>query len=258
MGRRLLALALMLAAALPAGAGPTPVKAYNSYRGAPYDEGKRGGLAHELVRYVNRRLAGRYTLQLVTVQRRELNQLMEAPGGFEGVALFLSPIFIGDVPRKRFHWSPSFLEDSNAIISRIDNPVRYDDPASLAGLRFAGIYGNRYVGIDEYVGKGIRRSNAPDAMSNLRKLVGGQADFTVMPLSSFRYLRRQMDREKLPVGQLHVGDKPFHRFGRHFVMARDAGELAQELDKIAAAMPCDREWRRIALRYHFTVPAACR
>jgi hypothetical protein len=40
------------------------------------------------------------------------------------------------------------------------------------------------------------------------------------------------------------------------VLARDAGELAAALDKIAAAMPCDREWRRIALRYQFTVAAA--
>jgi hypothetical protein len=57
-----------------------------------------------------------------------------------------------------------------------------------------------------------------------------------------------------------VADKPFNQFGRHFVLGRDAGELAAELDKIAAAMPCDREWRRIALRYQFTVAAvaACR
>lgn len=255
MRRRLLAIALLLAAA-PAGAGPA-VKAYNSYRGAPYDEGK-SGLAHELVRYVNRKLEGRYTLQLVTLPRRELNQLMEAPGGFEGVALFLSPLFVGDRPQKRFHWSPAFLDDSNAIVSRIDNPVRYAGPASLAGLRFAGVYGNRYPGIDEYVGRGLQRSNAPDAMSNLRKLVEGQADFTVMPLSSFRYLRRQMDREQLPLGQLHVGDKAFNQFGRHFVLARGAGALAAELDRIAAAMPCDREWRRIVQRYHFTVAAGCR
>ena len=93
-------------------------------------------------------------------------------------------------------------------------------------------------------------------MSNLRKLVAGQADFTVMPRSAFRYLRRQIDKEKLPVGQLHMADKPFSQFGRHFVLARDAGKLAAELDRIAAAMPCDREWRRIALRYQFTVAAA--
>ena len=256
MLRHRLAFALLLAAAAPAGAD-TIVKAYNSYRGPPYVDGN-GGLAPDLVRYVNHKLEGRYTLQLVTLPRRQLNQLMEAPGGFEGVALFLSPAFIGDVPRKRFHWSPAFLDDSNAIVSRIDNPVRYEGPASLVGLRFAGIYGNRYPGIDEYVGKSLTPSNAPDAMSNLRKLVAGEADFTVMPISSFRYLRRQMDREKLPLGQLHVGDKPFSQFGRHFVLARDAGALATELDKIAAAMPCDREWRRIALRYHFTVAAACR
>ena len=258
MLRRRLACALLLAAAAPAGA-ETIVKAYNSYSGPPYIEGK-GGLAPELVRYVNRKLEGRYTLQLVSLQRRQLNQLMEAPGGFDGVALFLSPAFIGDVPRKRFHWSAPFLDDSNALVSRIDNPVRYDGPASLVGLRFAGIAGNRYPGIDEYVGKSLSRSNAPDAMSNLRKLVAGQADFTVMPRSAFRYLRRRMDQEKLPVGQLHVADKPFSQFSRHFVLARDAGELAAALDKIAAAMPCDREWRRIALRYQFTVAAtaACR
>ncbi|MCE3262060.1 MAG: transporter substrate-binding protein [Pseudoduganella sp.] len=254
MLRPLLLLALYSAAASAAG---TTVKAYNSYGGAPYIEGRRG-LAPELVAYVNRKLAGHYTLQLVSLQRRDLNQLMEARGGFDGVALFLAPAFIGDVPRKRFHWSPAFLDDSNAIVSRIDNPVRYDGPASLVGLRFAGIYGNRYPGIDEFVGKGIRRGNAADAISNLRKLVKGEADFTVMPLSSFRYLRRQLDKEKLPLGQLHVGDKPFNQFGRHFVLAPGGGDLAQRLDQIAAAMPCDREWRRIAARYHFTLAQGCR
>ncbi|MYN02397.1 transporter substrate-binding domain-containing protein [Pseudoduganella sp. DS3] len=257
MPRRALLLMLCGALAGAPAAASTVVKAYNSYGGAPYVEGKRG-LAPDLIAYVNRKLEGRYRLQLVNLTRRDLNQLMEAPSGFVGVALFLAPIFIGDVPQKRFHWSPPFLDDSNAIISRLENPVRYDGPASLVGLRFAGIYGNRYTGIDEYVGKGIPRSNAYDAMSNLRRLARGEADFTVMPLSSFRYLRRQMDREKLPVGQLHVGDKPFNQFGRHFVLAPGNSELAQELDRIAAAMPCDREWRRIAQHYHFPLANGCR
>lgn len=257
MPRRALLLALCGAIACGPAFATSVVKAYNSYGGAPYVEGKRG-LAPELVAYVNRKLEGRYQLQLVNLPRRKLNQVMEAPDGFDGVALFLAPIFIGDVPQKRFHWSPPFLEDSNTIISRLENPVRYEGPSSLVGLRFAGIYGNRYPGIDEFVGKGIPRSNATDAMSNLRRLVRGEADFTVMPLSSFRYLRRQMDREKLPVGQLHVGDKPFNQFGRHFVLARGNSELARELDQIAAAMPCDREWRRIAQRYHFPLAEGCR
>lgn len=255
MRRPTLLLALCCAIAA-AHAGPT-VKAYNSYGGAPYLEGRRG-LAPELVAYVNRKLEGRYTLHMVTLPRSKLNQLMRDPGGFEGVALFLSPIFLDDAAQKHFHWSPAFLQDSNVIISRLENPLRYDGAASLVGWRFAGVAGNRYPGIDEYVGKGIPRRDAPNALSNLRKLVRGQADFTVMPLSSFRYLRRQMDQEKLPVGQLHVGDKPFNQFGRHFVLASGDSELARELDRIAAAMPCDREWRRIAQRYHFTLATDCR
>ncbi|WP_342116593.1 substrate-binding periplasmic protein [Pseudoduganella sp. OTU4001] len=251
---------LLLALCSAVGAAPAAaitIKAYNSYGGAPYVEGRRG-LAPELVAYVNRKLGGRHTLELVSLPRRDLNQLMEAPGGFHGVALFLAPVFIGDVPQKRFHWSPPFLDDSNVVVSRVENPVRYEGPASLVGFRFAGIYGNRYPGIDEYVGKGIARSNAADAITNLRRLSKGEADFTVMPLSSFRYLKRQMDKEKLPVGQLHVGDKPFNQFGRHFVLGKGEPELAQELDRIAAAMPCDREWRRIAQRYHFTLAEGCR
>lgn len=251
---------LLLALCSALGAAPAAavtVNAYNSYGGAPYVEGEHG-LAPELVAYVNRKLGGRHTLQLVTLPRRQLNQLMAAPAGFDGVALFLAPVFVGDAPRKRFHWSPPFLEDSNVIVSRMENPLRYTGPASLVGFRFGGIHGNRYPGIDEYVGKGISRSNARDAMSNLRRLARGEVDFTIMPLSSFRYLKRQMDKEKLPVGQLQVGDKPFNRFGRHFVLAAGGGELAQELDRIAAAMPCDREWRRIAQRYDFTLAADCR
>ena len=53
---RRLAFAMLLAAMAPAGAD-TVVKAYNTYRGAPYAE-DNGGLAHELVRYVNRKLEG--------------------------------------------------------------------------------------------------------------------------------------------------------------------------------------------------------
>ena len=250
---------LMLGAALcgaPALAATT-VTAYNSYPGAPYVMGQRG-LAPELVAYMNRKLHGKYQFRLHTLVRRDLNRIMEAPGGFDGVALFLTPELVGDLPQQRFHWSPAFVEDSNAVISRIDNPVRYDGPDSVLGLRFAGIYGNRYPGIDERIGKGVQRSNAPDALSNLRKLVAGEADFTVMPLSALRYLRRQMDAEKLPLGQLHVADKPHIRFGRHFALARGDSALAADLDRLAAAMPCDPDWRQIAVRYHFTTQEGCR
>lgn len=252
----LLALSCTLLPA-PAAHAEEVVRAYNSYGGAPYVMGKQG-LAPELVSYLNRKLKDQYQFRLVNLPRRKLNQLMAAPAGLDGVALFLSPAFVGDVPRQRFHWSPAIIEDSNAVVSRIDNPVRDTTPEALTGLRFAGIIGNRYPGIDERIGKGIRRDNGPDAASNLRKLVRGEADFTVLPLSSYRFLRRQLDREGQLAGQLHVADRPHMQFTRHFVLAHGNSALAREIDRVAAAMPCDPDWRRIAERHHFTTATGCR
>jgi hypothetical protein len=38
---------------------------------------------------------------------------------------------------------------------------------------------------------------------------------------------------------------------------RDWGELAEELDRIAAALPCDPEWRRTALRGQLMAAPRC-
>lgn len=234
-------------AAFPAIAQET-LPAYSSYIAVPFVVGQ-GGLAADLVDYLNAKLAGKARFTLTQLPRERLNQTLQKEGDFKGVVLFMNPAFVGDADRKQYHWTPAIMADSNAVISRADAKVEYNGPDSLKGLRFAGVLGNRYAGLEEHFGKDIQRDNANEEFTNIKKLAAGRADVTIMAFSTYRYLMKQAGDNAALKQSLYVSTKPHASFDRFIFSAKGDAALAKEIDAVAAGMKSDPAWKAILAKY---------
>lgn len=223
--------------------------AYNTYRSVPFVLEGQGGLAADLVAYLNTRLKGRHVFALQTIPRERLNQAVINNPDFKGVVLFLAPGFVGDLDKTRYAWTVPILQDGNQVISSITQKVEYSGPDSLKGLVFEGLRGHRYVGLEEHFGRDIRRADVNTELQALQLVASNRADVTVMSDTVYRYLLKVYGDTEGLRGNLHVSATPHLRFERHMFVARVNAALARDLAALAVAMPTDPEWKNILAKY---------
>lgn len=244
--RTLLSAAFCAAAActLPAAAQKV-IPAYNTYQSVPFQVGGEGGLAADLVDYLNAQLKGKYVLKLEALPRERFNQAVLTQKGFDGVALFLAPPFVGDADKKKFRWSSPIMTDSNLIVSNPAKKVEYNGPDSLKGLKFGGVTGNRYVGLE-----GIpRTADTAAELTNLKNAASGEIDVTLVPDSIFRYYLKTASAARFGLDKLHVSNRPHASFTRHLFVAPEHAELAQDLEAVVSRMGSDAAWKQVLAKY---------
>ncbi|MFZ6773551.1 substrate-binding periplasmic protein [Undibacterium sp. SXout7W] len=241
---------LGLMIAIPGFAEET-ITAYNSYNSVPFVV-DQGGLATDLVGYLNGKLKGKYHLQLNTTTRERLNQTIQTAENnhdTKAVFLFLNPSFINDTDKKKFHWTPPIMPDANIVISTAQRKIEYQSPASLQGLRFGAIHGNRYAGLEDQFGKNITRDNVNEELSNIKKIASGKIDVTIMASSTYRYLLKQLGNQSEMKNLFYVATKPQSSFERFIFLNKDQQVLGKELDTVISGMRSDPVWKAILQKY---------
>lgn len=131
----------------------------------------------------------------------------------------------GSDPQGNFNWV-GIAEDSNSIISLQSAKVVYEDPASLAGLKFGGISGHKYVGIDDLVATGkIFRIDGSNERDNIIKLYMKRVDVILLPTSTIRYF---ISNDPLIAGfadQLFIAQKKHQEFSRNIMIPKNRDDL---------------------------------
>lgn len=227
----------------------TAVTAYNVYQSVPFVLDAKGGLAADLVAYLNAKLKGKQVFELQTIPRERLNQDVISDANFKGVVLFLNPMFVGDVDKKKFTWTPAFMQDGNQVISSVSKKVEYSGPDALKGLTFQGVRGHKYAGLEERFGKDIKRVDANTELQVLKIVANERADVTVMAGSVYGYLLKSSGTTEGLDGKLHVSATPHLKFDRFMFVSGSNAALAQELSTVAAAMPGDPAWKAVLAKY---------
>lgn len=231
------------------GMAQTTLTAYNTYQSVPFVLEAKGGLAADLVAYLNGKLKGKQVFELQTMPRERLNQEVINNPDFKGVVLFLNPAFVGDADKKKFAWTPAFMQDANQVISSLAKNVEYSGPDSLKGLTFQGIRGNKYAGLEERFGKDIKRADVNAELQVLKIIANERADVTVMAGSMYNYLLAVNGASEGLDGKLHVSATPHLKFDRFMFVANSNAALAKDLSAIAADMPADPAWKLILAKY---------
>lgn len=231
------------------------VPAYNVYDAAPFvlelqqNAESQGGLANDLVRYLNDKLQDRYRFELLTMPRERLNQAVINQPDFKGVVLFLHPQFVGDSERKKFSWTAPIMSDKNLVLSPVGKPIEYSGPDSLTGRYFVGVRGNKYAGLEERFGKDIKRYDVTKELLVLNMIAANRGDAALMNATIFNYLMKVNGKSDELEGKLHVSATPHLQFERHLFVANASVDLARALEPVAARMAKDKDWQAIVAKY---------
>ncbi|KQV53939.1 MULTISPECIES: ABC transporter substrate-binding protein [unclassified Duganella] len=242
---------LLLLLAWPAWGVAATYTAYNTYLNPPFVQADGRGLAAELVSALNRHM-GEDQFVLENVPRaRFLAMAGRSNKRIDGIALFLSPGFLDEALAKRYDWSAPLFLDHNVVLFKAGNVPASDLPASLRGMRFGAVRGHVYRFLDSMERRGeLHIEEVGDEANNLRKLLAGRIDFTVVNRLHFRALAEASPE----LQQLVAAPEPGGDFLRHILLspslpprtARRIAAAVQELQR-------DPAWQAILAR-HGAVP----
>ncbi len=220
------------------------INVYSYHNHPPFVTSPGRGLTHDLVKLLNHQAQGRFRFQLRIVPRRRLNALLNpwisgrCPSKTElcrtqWLVPWVNPQWgFGPDPQRRYDWR-AILEDANSIISLRAQPVDYEGPESLDGLRFGGIGGHRYVGIDERVAQGkIQRIDGNLERNNLIKLMQGRLDAILLPRSTIGYLLHRDPALDQHRARFYIAPTPHQSYTRYLMIPQGHQALARFIHQL--------------------------
>lgn len=227
--------------------GDTSLPALNSYAQPPFvsaSADRAAGLAKTFVDLLNDALGSPTRFQLDNLPRRRLEARLEGRA-FSGVALFLAPEFLAAAAQDGAVWSTPVMVDENLLVSM--RPLNLSSIPDLHGMRLGGIAGHVYRLLESSIEAGeIRREDAPDHLSNLRKLCLGRIDFVII------------SRSELAGTQPHVAcTEPFRSTAfpdpqvivRRVLVRMSNLDEAQEVLDAVASVACGPDWTQALARF---------
>lgn len=224
------------------------IHVYTYHNHPPFVTGKNKGLSFDLQQSLNRHAQGKYSFSVEVLPRSRLNMILKP--WISGACLkdknnksckknwmvvWVNPKWgFGKNAMTQYFWS-MIHEDSNSIISLQKTKIPYNSPESLAGLRFGGMRGHRYLGIDELASeKKLIRIDGNRERDNILKLLMGRIDVILLPTSTINYFVSSPNSGFTELGQkLYISPQKHQVYARHFMIPRNNKELFQWVEAFA-------------------------
>lgn len=230
-------------------APPSSYTVLNSYAQPPYVQGENvaAGLAPTLVRLIRKEANLPVPLELQTLPRRRLELVLERRN-FEGLAVFLAPEFLS-LGAEVGRWSVPVMVDENVLVSM--RPLQLSTLDDLAGSTLGGIAGHNYRLLGPYIeAQRIKREDAPDHVSNLKKLCLGRVDFVVMSRSELA------GSSELAACEQSYRWRPFPEpqvIVRRVLVRVSDDVLAEKVLAATQAVACGQAWQNALRKYQLSV-----
>ncbi|MBV8034195.1 ABC transporter substrate-binding protein [Roseateles sp.] len=193
------------------------------------------GLQHNLAVEIGRRVGRSVQFRLLP-RRRIAAALLD---GEADMICGYQPAWLSGPLR----WSHPFLDDGDLLVTaaRHGAPTRLRD---VAGQRIGTIAGFVYPELEQRLGSGFVRDDAPNLSSNLRKLANRRVDHAVIGRTNFEYLLR---RGELPV-EVHA-PLPIAQWRNGCALSPRTPLSLAALNAAIMAMQADGSLKRIRDRY---------
>lgn len=194
------------------------------------------GLQVHLAQEIAQRL-GR-TARFRLVPRRRMAQMLG-----EGQEADLACNYLPGWLPGPLQWSRPYLDDADLLVTATRRPA----PARLqevVGQRIGTVSGFLYPETETVLGSNFQRDDAPNLITNMRKLASGRIDHAIVGRVTFDYLQR---RGEIPL-ELHPPLVIARLRAACALSPRSPVSLAQ-LDAAIAAMQADGSLARIVERF---------
>jgi len=225
----------------------------SQYDYPPYLISETQGLNQDLATYLSNASQGRYQFELQTLPKKRLMLTIQRPH-WHGIVPWVMPAWLQDTQRNRFHWSKVILEDGDRVLSLPTRALEWQGPGSLYGLRFGGVLGHYYSNITPDIDAGkIQRDDAPNMLSNIKKLGAGRVDAIFIPELLYRYLAQQ-DPQFSKTYYVSKNWLAPQRNQLRIMSGLENKDLAVWLDQQVQVMKTDTEWQKLLKKYGLSSP----
>lgn len=173
------------------------------------------------------------------VPKPRLLQMLEQPG-WRGVVAWVSPQWFADPERQRFLWSSVLMRDVVLRVSRRTDKVVFVQGHPLKAVRFGGISGYEYPGLEADFSSGLLiREDAYTQLSNVLKLQLKRIDVILLQASLLPYLRAQVpDFDQWA----YVDPQPQATLERSLFTSRNDPELMRFINRVLPKLRQDPGW----------------
>ena len=235
-----------------------PITLYTYHNHPPFVTGKSEGLTYELASILNEHAKGRYNFAVQVVPRSRLN--VELEQWYEGeclshdsdcrddwIVMWVNPSWgFSKEPMKIFSWK-KILQDSNSIISRTERKVEYESPESIIGLRFGGIRGHRYVGLDDLAEQGkLQRIYGNKERDNVIMLLKDRLDVILLPTSTINYYLLRDEYISKYSSEIYVAPGKHQDYSRNFMIPKTRPDIVEFIDNVKLS---DGKWLELLEDY---------
>ncbi|MFQ5561439.1 MAG: hypothetical protein ACE5FU_12775 [Nitrospinota bacterium] len=235
------------------------IHVYTYHAHPPFSNKGNEGFSRDLVNLMNKKADNTFTFSLEIIPRSRLNLILrkwidgkcldhESRCKKNWMVLWVNPVWgFGSEPQKKYMWV-KMLDDSNAIISLNEKKVEYENPKSLEGLKFGGMRGHRYLGIDELAAqKKLIRIDGNKEKENILKLVMKRVDTILLPNSTIQYYLKKDDEISKYKDKIYVAPSKHQVFSRNFMIP-----LREDLKKfVESSILKSNEWNALISEYGF-------
>lgn len=213
----------------------------------------RKGLSFDIVNALNARSENfHYQLSILPKKRAQLtiadwingNCFNSTTCDENWVMLWTTPEWgWGQNAKDNYLWLPIF-SDYDAIVSHVDSNIHFINASSLIGLRFGGLTGHHYQGIDELVAAGkIVRNDTNDEESLILRVLKKRVNCIAVQKSALTFYltgRYAADAKKLT-----VSTQPYQHFIASSMFAPNRTDLKEEMYQLTQSP----DWQLLFAKY---------
>lgn len=223
-----------------------PVNVYVYHLKPPFitDLKNERGLYYDFSRFLTKQ-SSKYRFNTIFIPRKRIDRMIKQ-NIFDGILLGVNPIWFKDKKEQKYLWTSEVFIDQDEVVSLKENPVEYSGPASLENLRFGGVRGFYYYGINELQSKNkINRIDTISEQALLNMLLIKRVDCTIVSLSTFNYITQQSNNREL----FHLSPRPHDKYLRKVLILPKDQEIFAEIEPIIQQMQKIKLWSKILSSY---------
>jgi hypothetical protein len=228
----------------PGSAVSETIDIYTYHNHPPFVTGQARGLSYDLLNMLNEKAGDSYNFALHIIPRARINMITHDWHGGNcpdpdknckdnWMIIWVNPQWgFGKDPFKTCNYIP-IISDSNSIISLIKHKVEYSEPKSLIGLKFGGMLGHKYVGIDDLVQKGlITRIDGIKERDNVFKLIKKRVDVILLPTSTIQYFISKDKIVSMHASELYIAPTTHQEYRRNFMVPKTRVDITKFLESV--------------------------
>lgn len=221
-----------------------PVWIYHNFPPFVLDVVEKRGLSFDLADRLSEISDGQYQFEVEVIPRQRLNLRLAA--GKRGVVFWANNNWFNDPDKDKYLWARTLMHDQSVVISPQTAPFEYDGPASMMGMKFVGVGGHSYAGVDQLIAQNeIERLDLRGEESVALFIASGRGSVAILPQSATQYFIRQMSLGNT----VYVAPQIHTSFERYVMVHPDLVDVFEMIDEALQNLQASREWHSILQAY---------